>query len=397
MLALICPASPHDESAMNPMRSTKALRYAKRLIGFDSTSHLSNRTIAKYLEMKLTKHGFVVEVLEYQDDNNVRKVNVIGKKGSGKGGLAYFAHSDVVPAEKWFTEKYTPFQPAIARERLYGRGACDMKGSIACMLAAAQRVSLDSLKSPFYFCVTADEEVGFLGARCVAEDSNLYREMVDHKTKGIIGEPTSLEIVHAHKGSIEVIAKAKGKTAHSGSQVHHNANLKMIPFLTELKAIFDETENDCKWQNEMFDPPTLSANILIKDNSPARNITPSRSIATVYLRAMPAIDHEPILQRIAKSAKENDLQLKVIRQSEPFFVDPSSDFVKQMLEIVHKKRSYTVPYGTDGGVFSQIEEKIVCGPGSIEQAHTPNEWISLEQLHRGTDVYEKMIRHWCCS
>jgi acetylornithine deacetylase len=375
----------------------KALRYAKRLIGFDSTSHLSNRRIAKYLEMKLTKHGFVVEVLEYEDENNVRKVNVVAKKGNGKGGLAYFAHSDVVPAEKWFTKKFTPFQPAIARERLYGRGACDMKGSIACMLAAAQRVSWDALKSPFYFCVTADEEVGFRGARCVAEDSSLYREMVEHKTRGIIGEPTSMEIVHAHKGSIEIIAKAKGKMAHSGSHVQDNANLKMIPFLTEMKAIFDETENESQWRNEMFDPPTLSPNILVKDNSPARNITPSRSVATVYLRAMPAINHEPLLQRIAESAQANNLKLKVIRQSEPFFVDPSSEFVQQMLQIVHKKRPYTVPYGTDGGVFTEIEEKVVCGPGSIDQAHTANEWISLEQLHRGTDLYEKMIRHWCCS
>ena len=217
------------EDAMNSLRSMKALRYAKRLIGFDSTSHLSNRAIAKYLEMKLTKHGFIVEVVEYVDDNKQRKVNLVAKKGNGFGGLAYFAHSDVVPAPRWFTDKFTPFQPAIARERLYGRGSCDMKGSISCMLAAAQRVGWDDLKEPFYFCVTADEEVGFHGARCVAEESKLYREMVEHKTKGLIGEPTSLQIVHAHKGSIEMIAKAKGKAGHSSTHAHDNANLKMIP------------------------------------------------------------------------------------------------------------------------------------------------------------------------
>jgi len=381
---------------MNSVRSMKALRYAKRLIGFDSTSHLSNRTIAKYLEMKLTKHGFVVEVVEYVDDNKQRKVNLVAKKGNGTGGLAYFAHSDVVPAERWFTDKFTPFQPAIARERLYGRGSCDMKGSISCMLAASQRVSWNDLKAPLYFCVTADEEVGFHGAQCVAEESKLYREMVDHKTKGVIGEPTSLQIVHAHKGSIEMIAKAKGKMGHSGTQVHDNANLKMIPFLTEMKAIFDETETEEKWRNDLFDPPTLSLNILVKDNSPARNITPSRSTATVYMRSMPAINHEPLLQRAVAAAEEHGISLKVMRQAEPFFVDPSSEFVQEMLKIVHKKRPCTVSYGTDGGVFSEIEEKVVCGPGSIEQAHTANEWISLEQLNRGTDVYEKMVRHWCC-
>ncbi len=379
------------------MRSTKALRYAKRLIGFESTSHLSNRAIAKYLEMKLTKHGFIVEVVEYRDSNNLRKVNIVAKKGSGYGGLAYFAHSDVVPAESWFTKKFTPWEPAVAQERLYGRGACDMKGSIACMLTAAQRVSWDSLKAPLYFVVTADEEVGFQGARCVADQSTTYREIVEHGTKGIIGEPTSLDVIHAHKGAVEMTVQAKGKAAHSGSHAHENATLNMIPFLAEMKAIFDETETESKWKNELFDPPTLSFNILVRDNSPARNVTASRCDSTVFFRTMPAIDHEPLLERAAKVAEANGLRMKVERQSEPFFVDPSSEYVQQMLAIVHRKRPRTVSYGTDGGVFSEIEQKIVCGPGSIEQAHTPNEWISLEQLDRGTEIYEKMIRHWCCQ
>ena len=381
---------------MNSRTSMKALRYAKRLIGFDSTSHLSNLAVSKYLEMKLTKHGFVVELVKYRDVNKKRKINLVAKKGSGVGGLAYFGHSDVVPAERWFTKKFTPFQPAIARERLYGRGACDMKGSLACMLSAAQRVSWDDLKQPFYFCVTADEEVGFHGACQVVKRSELYREMVDNSTKGIIGEPTSLEIVHAHKGSIEIVANAKGKAGHSSTYAKSNVNLRMIPFLAEIKTIFEETETADQWRNELFEPPTMSINILMQDNSAARNVTPSRSTVILFLRTMPAINPDPLLQRIAKIAEANDLRLKVMRQSEPFFVDPGSEFVHEMLKIVHKKRPRTVSYGTDGGVFAEIEQKVVCGPGSIEQAHTSNEWISLEQLERGTEVYEKMIRRWCC-
>lgn len=375
----------------------KTLRYAKRLIGFDSTSHLSNRAIAKYLEMKLTKHGFVVEVVEYRDSNNLRKINVVAKKGSGHGGLAYFGHSDVVPAKRWFTKKYGPFEPAIGRERLYGRGSCDMKGSIACMLQASQRVAWDDLKKPLYVCITADEEVGFHGAKCVVEESKLYREMVDTGTKAIIGEPTSLEIVHAHKGSVLLTAKAKGVAAHSSSSAGDNANLKMIPFLTEMKAIHDLTESDSTYHNEMFDPPTLSWNIGMRDNGPARNVKASKAICHVYVRTMPGINHEKLVERAEKVAEENDLKLDVVTQGEPFFVDPSSDFVREMLELCHKKKPKTVSYGTDGGVFAEIEEKVVCGPGSIEQAHTKNEWISLEQLNQGTELYTKMIRHWCCS
>ena len=375
----------------------KALRYAKRLIGFDSTSHLSNRLISKYLEMKLTKHGFVVEKIEYVDSNDVRKTNLVAKKGGGYGGLAYFAHSDVVPAENWFTEKFGPFEPAIARERLYGRGSCDMKGSIASMLTAAQGVAWDDLKQPLYFVVTADEEVGFHGARCVVEESTIYREMVEHATKAIIGEPTSLEVVHAHKGSVEIIATARGKAGHSSSRSGVNANLAMIPFLAEMKAIHDLVETEPKWQNDIFDPPTLSWNISVKDNSPALNVTASKSVCHMYLRPMPGIEVKPLISRVKDAAVEHGIKLKINKWGKGMFISPGAEFVQDALKLAHRPKSKTVSYGTDGGVFTEIADKIVFGPGSIEQAHTNNEWIALEQLSRGTEMYARMIRHWCCQ
>jgi acetylornithine deacetylase len=375
----------------------KALRYAKRLIGFDSTSSLSNQLISRYLEMKLTKHGFVVERVEYDDSNGLRKVNLIAKKGSGTGGLGYFSHSDVVPAEKWFTKKFTPFQPAVARQRLYGRGSCDMKGSIACMLSAVQQFDWDDLKKPFYFVVTADEEVGFGGARAVVDESKHYREMVDGATKAIIGEPTSLEVVHAHKGSIKIVAVARGRAGHSGGGTGDNANLKMIPFLSYMKKLHDRSETDLEYQNEKFEPPTLSWNICIKDDSPALNVTASKSTCTMYLRPMPDVDVEPLLAKIKKAAKKCELSVKITNWGPGMFSDPSSLFVRETLRLAHRQESQTVPYGTDGGVFSELENKIVFGPGSIAQAHAIDEWISIDQLSRGTEMYAKMIRRWCCE
>ncbi len=375
----------------------KALRYAKRLVGFDSTSHLSNALISKYLEMKLTKHGFVVEKIEYLDKRGVKKINLIAKKGGGVGGLAYCSHSDVVPARKWFTKKFGAFEPAIARERLYGRGSCDMKGSIACMLAAAQQFDWDELKQPLYFLVTADEETGFQGASCVVEESKLYREMVTNGTKAIIGEPTSLEVVHAHKGSVEIVATARGKAGHSSTRKGINANLAMIPFLADIKAIYDEVETEPKWQNDGFDPPTLSWNISVKDDSTALNVTASKSICEMYVRPMPGINIEPLIDRVKFSADQHGLELTINQWGNPFFVDPGSDFVQESLRLAHRPKSKTVSYGTDGGVFTEIENKIVFGPGSIEQAHTVDEWIALEQLSLGTEMYAKMVRHWCCQ
>ena len=401
------PANHFDQSKLYHYRcSTEplsrklamtALRYAKRLVEFDTTSCVSNSLISQYLEMKLTEHGFVVEKIEYRDKSNVQKTNLVAKKGDGYGGLAYCSHSDVVPAEKWFSKEFGPFEPTISSDRLYGRGSCDMKGSIACMLTAAQQFSRDELKQPISFIVTADEEVGFDGAKCVVEESKLYREIVNHGTKAIIGEPTSLEVVHAHKGSIEIIATARGKAGHSGGRQGVNANLKMIPFLSDMKAIYDEAESEKKWQNDCFDPPTLSWNILVKDDAPALNVTAGNSVCKMYVRPMPGIDVEPLLNRVRESAKVNELELQVNAHGGGFFVDPSSDFVQQSLQLTHRSESKTVSYGTDGVMFTEIEDKIVFGPGSIDQAHTIDEWIALEQLELGTEMYSKMIRHWCCQ
>ena len=111
---------------------------------------------------------------------------------------------------------------------------------------------------------------------------------------------------------------------------------------------------------------------------------------------MPGVDIEPLIARVKSCAEENQLELEINRWGEPLSIDPGSDFVQQALKLAHRPKPKTVSYGTDGGVFTELENKIVFGPGSIAQAHTVNEWISIEQLSLGTDLYAKMIRNWCC-
>ena len=393
------PATPFVFSPSHPPRpysAMKTLRYAKRLIGFESASHLSNRMICKYLQLKLVKHGFIVEKLEYRDSNRVRKVCLVAKKGAGQGGLAFFAHTDTVPAEEWFSRKYGPFEPAVARERLYGRGSCDMKGSIACMLTAAQRFPWEALSEPLYLVFTSDEEVGFHGARYVADQSKTYREMVDHGTRGVIGEPTGLEVVHAHKGLCIFTVTSQGKAAHSSTRMGRNSNLAMIPFLADMKRIHDEIESDSAWQNDQFDPPTLSWNIVIDDANQAVNVTSPKTVCRVYTRPMPGIDIQPLIDRTRQSAEENDLDISVFNPPGILNTSRDNEFLNQTLELVHRKQPRTVAYGTDGGTFSEMENLIVYGPGHIAQAHTRDEWISIEQLNLGTEMYTRLIEHWCC-
>ena len=372
-----------------------ALDYARELVRFESTSMLSNAAVSDCVEQHLRRLGFETERLEYSDAAGVRKVNIVGKLGSGTGGLAYFAHTDVVPADEWFSDEHGPFEPTVTGDRLYGRGSCDMKGSLACMLAAAERCAGRKLAAPLYVTATADEEVGYGGAEQVAARSELFREMVAGGARGIIGEPTQLEVVHAHKGTYGFRAVSRGRAAHSSTREGKNANLAMIPFLVEMKAIHDETERDRHWQNDEFDPPVVSWNIGINDHTRAVNITAPQSICTVYFRPMPGQNPDTLLERARRSAGANGLEFDVISQAGPLYVDPESPFVREMLELAGRERSRTVAYGTDGTMLTALANLVVFGPGSIAQAHTRDEWIALEQLELGTAAFGRAIERWC--
>lgn len=373
-----------------------ALDYAQQLVGFESTSRLSNAPVSDRVEQILRQLGFSTERIEYDDDRGIRKVNVIGKKGLGTGGIAYFGHTDVVPADPWFFKEHGPFTPTVKDGRLYGRGSCDMKGSVSCMLAAAEQFSAAQLKRPIYITCTADEEIGYGGAAQVAKRSELYREMVEGNSHGIIGEPTKLEVVYAHKGTYGFNVVSHGRAAHSSTNQGINANLKMIPFLAEMKAMHDELESDPRWQNNEFEPPTMSWNIGINDHTAAVNITPPQSVCTVYFRPMPGHDADSLLARARQAAEKCGVEFQQAWTGKPLYVDPKSEFVQEVVRLAGKEKPRTVAYGTDGAMFTAMKNILVLGPGDIAQAHTHDEWIALDQLDAGTQLYSRLIHHWCC-
>ena len=372
-----------------------ALKYAQDLIAFQSTSGLSNVPVIDYLEAALSRLGFVTERIAYNDADGVPKANIIGKKGEGTGGIAYFGHTDVVPADPWFSDEHGPFTPTVKDTRLFGRGSSDMKGSVGCMLAAAESYSPDELKEPVYVTCTADEEIGYGGAAQVAERSRLFREMVDGDCRGIVGEPTMLQVVHAHKGAYGFRAISRGRAAHSSTREGLNANLAMIPFLQEMKDIHDETESASAWQNSRFDPPSISWNIGINDHTKAVNITPPESICTVYFRPAPRQNPETLISRARAAAERCGIEFEVLLCAPPLYVDPKSRFVQEMIALTGTDGPRTVSYGTDGTMFGALKNLVVFGPGDIAQAHTHDEWIALEQLEQGTQMFSKLIRHWC--
>jgi acetylornithine deacetylase len=377
--------------------ATSSLDFAKRLIAFDTVSRGSNEAVTDEIAQLLDDFGFDIERVDYDDAHGVRKSCVVGKKGQGQGGAAYFGHTDVVPADDWKFAPSGPFEPTVVEQRLYGRGSCDMKGSIACALAAASQQAEAEFAQPLYFACTADEEIGYEGARQVAEHSKFYREMVEHNTLVLIGEPTELRVVHAHKGTYGFRAISRGESAHSSTAEGLNANLAMIPFLVEMKAIHDETESQERWKNHEFSPPTMGWNIGVNDHTFAINIKPPQSVCTVYFRPMPGVDGGPLLERARSAAERCGIEFTVERCAEAVYVDSDADHIQELVELAGTAPASTVSYGTDGAMLRDLKRIAVVGPGSIDQAHTCDEWIDLKQLALGAEFYQRVIQKWCMA
>ncbi len=350
--------------------------------------------MSDYAESVLRSLGCETERVEYMDDG-VLKVNVIARFGSGPGGLAYFGHTDVVPVDDWSIREHGPFQPVVRDDRLYGRGSTDMKGSIACMFAALDSLKEQNFQHPLFISCSSDEEISHRGAIEIAARSRLYRELIEGGAHGIVGEPTSLGVVYAHKGGCIVEVTSHGKASHSSTRDGLNANLAIIPFLQDLKALYEHTESDTSLMDTEFEPPTVCMNIGINDHTKAVNITPPQCVCTICFRPMPRTDIDSMVDRIRAAADSHGVEFCLKHLNPPFRRDPDSDYVRQSVALTNGRAARTVAYGSEASNFDEIENLIVLGPGDIAQAHKSDEWIALEQLAAGERVYASMIRQFC--
>jgi len=359
-------------------------------VSHDSSSKKSNAGVSRAISKWMRKVGLKVEQIEY--DDGVKKVNLVGKKGKGTGGLALMAHCDVVPAEDWVATP-DPFKLTAKGSKVYGRGSADMKGSIACMLAAVERLPLSELKCPVYVVTTSDEEVGCFGAEAVQKRSRTLRQ--SKVRYGVIGEPTMLDVVYAHKGSSVIQVLSKGRSAHSSTGKGINANHKLIPFLNDMVQLGAKLQATKKWQHKDFTPPYVGWNIVMGDGGTASNITAPESHATINCRQMPGQDWSPIFKQVRQSAKKHGVQVNIHNNLSPLDTPIDSRVIREALAVTGKRKPKTAAYGTDGMVFGTEMELVVMGPGDIQQAHTNTEWMENDQFAQGINAFEAMIRRFC--
>ncbi len=370
-----------------------AKELTKTLIGYNTVSARSNVAVMDFLTETLEGVGCEVETVEYRDPAGVQKVNLIGCKGRGSagGGLALLGHIDTVPAIGWSTD---PFKARIADGKMYGRGSCDMKGSVACMIETMSRYSATVLASPLYVVITADEEVGYLGASAVVEKSEMFKRN-GFPRYGVVGEPTELHAVYGHKGVCRFSATAHGYAAHSSTGKGDNANLKLIPFLSEMREIYQELTTNSRYFNTEFSPPFTDWNITISDGDCAANITPPLSVCHISYRPMPGDDTEVWINRARTAAENHGLEFKILINGDPVRTSPDAEIIQAALEITGESFPQTVAYGTDATVFAQYMETVVIGPGSILQAHTVDEWMALNEFGKAVSVFSRFVDRFC--
>lgn len=354
-------------------------RLAADLVRIDSRSALPNLVISERIEAELA--GFAIERLDYADSAGVTKRVLVARRG-GPGGIALSGHMDTVPGTGWRNDPWTPRVDEAGV--LHGLGSVDMKGAVAAAIIAARGMPGDV---PATLLITTDEETTKQGARVIAERSELARGL----TGIVVCEPTQLAPIRGHRSHIEFTAIATGMQAHSSLGLGDNANWKLLPFLAEMRELFAMLRDDTRWHDADYAPPFSDFNLILDNHGTAINVTVGRATARIKFRHTAKQDPAEIVARVAQAAQRAGLALHVAREGAPPELPATHPLVARAAAITGKPPG-TAPYGTDASELQPIAPCVICGPGSVASAHTPDEQVSLADLAAAVPVFRALLR-----
>ncbi len=352
------------------------------LVRIDSRSFVSNLAVADRVEAALA--GFEIERLDYVDPAGVAKRVLIAFKGpsGATGGLALSGHMDTVPDTGWLTD---PWSADIDADGfLHGLGSTDMKGPVAALITAARALP-DTI--PITLLITTDEETTKQGARLIAQQSALVKRI--QPSAILIAEPTSLAPVRGHRSHIAFTCVATGVQAHSSTGKGKNANWDLLPFLMEMKAVFERLRSDASLQDPDYDPPFSDFNLIIDNHGAAMNVTVPKATAQIKFRYSAKIDPAPVLDAVHGAASRFGIEVREAREGFPPELPLEHPFV-QLCQEMTGMAPRTAPYGTDASELQAIAPCIVLGPGNIAEAHTPTEKTRLSELADAVPLFMRL-------
>jgi acetylornithine deacetylase len=368
------------------MQNYSSVEMLAKLVGFDTTTRTSNFPLIEFVEKYLDSHDVKHIRVDYEKD---RKTNLYATIGPDvEGGIVLSGHTDVVPVDgqNWASD---PFVLTEREGKLFGRGTCDMKGFIAVALALVPKFKAMKLKTPIHLALSCDEEVGCKGVR------PLVAHMKDHLKRPravFVGEPTEMKVVNGHKSAVTFSTEVKGHEAHSSlTDQGVNAIMVAADVISEISTLRREfiAVGD---PSGRFDPPYSTIHVGVISGGTAKNIIPRRCDFQWETRLLPTADFEFVPKRMellaaklepAMKAVAQDVGITTTKTNEVPGLRPEMDSVAEQLALhaAEANSTHAVSYCTEAGLFQSIGiPSVICGPGNIEQAHKPDEYVEIAQL-----------------
>ncbi len=370
------------------MADSKSIEFIEKLISFDTTSRESNLELIAFIQDYLNDLGIDSQLVHNEEGTKANLYATLGDKHIS--GVMLSGHTDVVPidGQEWDTN---PFNVTQTGSRLYGRGTSDMKSFIAITLAQLPKFQARSLKIPIHLAFSYDEEVGCIGVRRLIEALN---GMPVKPAMCIIGEPTSMQVITGHKGKRSYRVHVRGLEAHS-SLAPHGVNAieyasRLIAFLSDLASrIADKGPHD-----ELYDVTHTTVHTGTVHGGTQLNIVPKDCVFEYEFRyvglqdpqaledEIRAFARDELETRMHATSSDTGITIDLVNDMPGLEMDVDAEVVTFVKALAGRNDHAKVAFGTEAGLFHQRANipTVVCGPGSIDQAHKPNEFIEMEQI-----------------
>jgi len=374
-----------------------------RLIAFDTTSTTSNLELIDFVRNYLDGYSITSQLVLNDDQTCANLYATIGPHDIG--GVMLSGHTDVVPTvgQNWNSD---PYQLKADDQLFYGRGSCDMKGFIACTLAGVPEMVKQSLQTPVHLAFSYDEEIGCVGVK------KLITAMEGFEVKpriGLIGEPTDMKMITGHKGKAAFRVEFSGSSCHSA---YITNGVNAVEYAAELVSFIRNMNQAVQKRNmldQVYSVPHSTFHVGSINGGTALNIVPRQCQIEFEIRNLPLDDVDALAHEIKHFAMDTllpdmqsrfgecDIQFTPISDYPGFQTDPSSKVIEYTRSINPiDEIGDPVSFGTEAGLFDQQLgiNSVVCGPGSIDQAHKPNEYVSRQQMQSCDQLIENLV-HRC--
>ena len=379
----------------------KTISVLTDLIGYPSVSSESNLDIINYLSDKIKSLGGKIDIIKTADNKQANIFATIGPEIDG--GIVLSGHTDVVPAKElnWNSD---PFKLTRKDDLLYGRGSCDMKGFIASTIVAAEILKNKNLNYPVHFSFTYDEEIGCFGAR------HLIKELKKYKYKPsivIIGEPTNMEIIEAHKGDCEYTTCFHGIEGHASNP---EKGLSAIQYGSLFTNKLFEIGNELKRRapsDSPFNPPWTTVQVGKIEGGVAHNVIAGQCSIDWEMRPINEEDKKfvkinlfkycqnKLLPEMQSKFAEAKIATEIIGEIPGLIPQKDNQARVIMQDLLQLNSTGVISFGTEAGIFQEMNmDVVVCGPGSIDQAHKANEFVSISELDKCLQNLLKLLDQW---